>query len=663
MIPDETVDRVREAADIVEVISEFVPLKRSGGTWRGPCPFHQGKNPNFAVSPSHGSYHCFVCHESGDVFTFIRKRLGLDWPAAVKFIGDKVGIEVIDAPRRAQVVDPNAPNHEVLAAAGEWFQQQLRDEAGGRAAREYLASRGLDEAAWSRFGLGFAPRDAQALRRYLHSLGADDARQLEAGLLVLREGETEPRVRFRGRVMFPIHDERGRPVGFGGRAMGDDTPKYLNSPESAVFQKRRTLYGLNTAKQAMRRASRAIVVEGYLDAIRLMLAGIEEVVAPLGTALTEEQAQLLVRYATEVFLLYDGDEAGQKATFRSGLELLRAKATVRVVSLPEGEDPDSFVRAQGRAAMEGQLQQAIDLFDRQVQLLERRGWFADLRHRRTAIDKLLPTIRAAQDPLTRDLYLARLSATTQLDKSTLAAEADALPDRDRRALPARQNRDVSSGGSGDEPPPYDGPYDGGYDGHHDGPPDYAAHGGDVEPQPLPPPASEAKPPWKGSKRGKSQGPDWQVTAIPPRPSRDEPVERALVRAMLADRGMAERVAERHPPDSFRDARYRVIYDVLLHAPLDEPLDRIAEQLGADVLRAMRDLIEGAPFDAEAADIGLSLSKLDVRALETRKDEVLDAMRRTDDRETLDRLMRERLELETEIRRILPMRSLRSRPRR
>lgn len=647
MIADETVERVRQAADIVEVISEFVPLKRSGGTWRGPCPFHQGKNPNFSVSPSHSSYHCFVCHESGDVFTFVRKRLGLDWPSAVKYIGEKVGIEVIDAPRRAQAPDPNAPNHEALAAAAEWFQKQLREEDTGRAAREYLQSRELDPHAWHQFGLGFAPRDAQALRRYLHSLGHDDARQIEAGLLVVREGESEPRVRFRGRVIFPIHDELGRHVGFGGRAMGDDQPKYLNSPESPVFQKRRTLYGLHTAKQAMRRVSRAIVVEGYLDAIRLSLAGIEEVVAPLGTALTEEQAQLLTRYATSVFLLYDSDEAGQKATFRSGLELLRAKATVHVVSLPDGEDPDTFVRTHGRAAMEAQLGDAIDLFDRQVQLLERRGWFADLRHRRTAIDKLLPTIRAAKEPLTRDMYLARLSDATKVDKSTLSAEADALPEPGMRRLPARLPSGATGGyHEGDEPPPMDGP-----------PPEYTGDGGMEygEPAPLPPPASEQRPAWTPRKRGYKQGPEWQATNIPPRPRRDEPVERALVRAMLVDRGVAERVAERHPPAVFRDARYRELFDVLLHAPLDDDLEQIADRLTPEALRLLRELTEAGGFDVVAADIGLNLSKLDVRVLEARVDELREGMR-TATREEHDALMRERLVLEAEIRRLMPMRS-------
>lgn len=651
MIADETVERVREAADIVEVISEFVPLKRSGGTWRGPCPFHQGKNANFSVSPSHGSYHCFVCHESGDVFTFVRKRLGLDWPSAVKFIGEKVGIEVVDAPRRAQAPDPNAPNHEALAAAAEWFQRQLREEDGGRAAREYLLSRELDPHAWHRFGLGFAPRDPQALRRYLHSLGYDDARLLEAGLLVLREGETEPRIRFRGRVMFPIQDELGRYVGFGGRAMGDDQPKYLNSPESPVFQKRRTLYGLHTAKQAMRRVARAIVVEGYLDAIRLALAGIEEVVAPLGTALTEEQAQLLTRYATSVFLLYDSDEAGQKATFRSGLELLRAKASVHVVSLPDGEDPDSYVRTHGRAGMEAQLGQAIDLFDRQVQMLERRGWFADLRHRRTAIDKLLPTIRAAKEPLTREMYLGRLADVTKVDKSTLSAEADALPEPGMRRVATRPAGGGFAAADGDEPPPFDGP-----------PPEYSEGGTEErEPAPLPPPPSEQRPAWMGKRKGYRQGPEWQATNVPPRPRRDEPVERALVRAMLVDRGIAERVAERHPPVVFRDARYRELFDVVLHAPLDDDLEQIAERLSPDTLKALRELTESGTYDVVAADIGLNLSKLDVRLLEARVDEIRDAMR-TATREAQDALMRERLELEAEIRRLLPMRSPRGRPK-
>ena len=640
MISDEIIERVRIAADIVQIISELVPLKRAGGDYRGPCPFHGGTNPNFSVSPKRGSYHCFVCHESGDVFSFVRKRLGLDWPSAVKMIGERVGIEVIDVPMRAQAPDLNAPNFEVLAAAAEWFQRQLTDEATGRDARAYLQQRQVDESVWERFGLGFASRDRQALRRYLHSLGADDARLIEAGLFVVREGETEPRPRFRGRVMFPILDELGRHVGFGGRALGDDTPKYLNSPESVVFQKRKTLYNLHTAKQAMRRAGRAIVVEGYLDAIRLVLAGIEEVVAPLGTALTDEQAQLLVRYAPEVFLLYDSDDAGQKATFRSGLELLGHKATVRVVTLPENEDPDTFVRDHGRAAMDAQLGLAIDLFDRQVQMLERLGWFSDLRRRRLAIDKLLPTIRAARDPLTRDLYLARLADVSHLDKVTLSTEADAVTEQGRRRSPG-----------GPPEPSRDEPMLA-----------FEGQSFDSEPAPLPPPERD-KPVWKGRKNNKyGGGPEWKTTNIPPRPRRDEPIERSLVRAMLADRGIAERVAERHPPCSFRHAQYGALFAALLDAPMSDELDQIADRLAPDALAVLRELTDGAvAINVEASDLGLSLKKLDARVLVFRVDEIREAMR-TATREAQDALMKERLELEAEIRRLLPIRSPRAKPK-
>ena len=645
MISDETVERVRSGADIVQIISEFVPLKRMGGDFRGPCPFHGGTKPNFSVSQKRSSYHCFVCQESGDVITFVRKRLGLDFPSAVKLVGERAGIEVIDTPSRQHAPDPNEGNWEVLATASEWFRAQLDHETVGKDARDYLTGRGIDAAACTRFAIGFAPRDAQALRRYLHALGFDDSRLLEAGLLKLREDSTEPYMAFRGRVMFPILDEFGHHVGFGGRAMGDDTPKYLNSSESKVFKKRETLYGLNWAKNAMRRSSRAIVVEGYLDAIRVALSGVEEVIAPLGTALTEEQAQLLVRYANEIFLLYDSDEAGQKATFRSGLELLRNKAAVRVVSLPEGEDPDTFVRAHGRGALETQLSHAIDLFDRQIQLLERLGWFSDLRKQRLAIDKLLPTIRAARDPLTRELYLARLAEVSHLDKSTLASEADEPPAGSRdvrnRSSHAESDPGPSAPDHGMDAPPAD--------------TDRAA-------PPSPYAAAKERGAWKG-KRGKNSGPEWQATTVPPRPRRDEPVERALLRAMLRERALAERVAERHGPVDFREPTYRELFQALLDANHDDDLEQIAERLAPQALRTLRELTESAESnDGMQADVGLSLDRLDARRIESRIDEIRAEIGRATTREAMDMLLRERLDLETELRRLLPIRSPRAKPK-
>ncbi len=645
MISDETVERVRSAADIVQIISEYVPLKRSGADYRGACPFHGGTKPNFSVSQKKGSYHCFVCSESGDVFTFVRKRLGLDWPSAIKMIGERVGIEVIDTPSRMVVADPNERNWEVLATAAEWFRTQLAAESIGRDAREYLSGRGIDESACARFGIGFSPRDPQSLRRYLHGLGFDDARLLEAGLLVLRDGETEPRQRFFGRIMFPIVDELGHHVAFGGRALGDEAPKYLNSGESGVFQKRRTLYGLYAAKNAMRRNSRAIVVEGYLDAIRLALAGIEEVVAPLGTALTEEQGELLVRYAPEVFLLYDSDEAGQKATFRSGKELLRHRASVRVVTLPDGDDPDTFVRKHGRGGLETLLAQAIDLFDRQVQVLERLGWFANLRKQRLAIDKLLPTIRAARDPLTRELYLARLADVSHLDKNMLASEADEPPTTSRTARGAVARDD------GDPGPSVEASSELGSD-----------RAPDAASAPSPYANAQARNAWKG-KRGRVTGPEWQATNVPPRPRKDQPVERTLLRAMLIDRSLVERVAERHGSDVFRDLSYRAVFQALLSAGHDDDLEFIAEGLSAQPLQALRDLTNTAEGNAtEAAlDISMSLARLNARPLEARMDEILAEMSRA----TVERqneLMRERMELDRELRLLLPIRSPRTKPK-
>jgi DNA primase len=431
VIDPELKERVREAADIVEIIGESVPLKRVGTSYRGPCPFHQGKGPNFSVSASHRSYHCFVCGESGDVFSFLQKHLGMDFPAALRSVGQRVGIEIpeFDAGRRAGP-DPREPMWEVLGVAAEYFRHVLWNEPDGEAARAYLASREIDRGSADRFGLGYAPADG--FRAHMATLGFDDQRLVAAGLMHPPEAEGGARVRFRRRLIFPIFDPASHVVGFGGRLLGPGEPKYLNSPESPVFAKRTLLYGFNWAKSSIRRDLRVILVEGYFDLLRLVMAGIEAVVAPLGTALTPEQATMLARQTKQVFLLYDSDEAGLKATFRAGDELLRHGVRVRVATLPEGEDPDSFVAAHGRLPMEMELDKALDIFDRKIQFLERGGWFGDLDHKRRAIDKMLPTIRATTDPITQDLYVGRLSevsgvATDVLWREVRGAVAEPAP--------------------------------------------------------------------------------------------------------------------------------------------------------------------------------------------------------------------------------------------
>jgi DNA primase len=423
VIPDEDVERVRDHADIVQIIGEHVNLRRVGADWRGPCPFHQGTHRNFSVSPKKRMYYCFVCHAGGDVFNFLQKRLGLDWPSAVRTVAEKSGIEIREIETRREGPDPREPVWEINAAAAEYFQRMLWEDDLGATAREYVAKRHVSREAADKFGLGFAPREIGLLRGYLNTLGYDDAKLLSAGLLVKREEAEEPRPRFRGRLMFPIYDASGRLSGFGGRLIGPGEPKYLNSADSVTFTKGRLLYGLNWARHAIRRDERLLLVEGYFDVVRLVLAGIESVVAPLGTALTEDQASMISRQTKNVFLLYDSDTAGQKATFRAGDLLLAQGVSVRVVTLPDGEDPDTFVDSHGRAALEMQIDSAVDVFDRKVQILERQGWFADLHKRRRAIDRLLPTIRATADLVTRDMYIARASEASGVDRNVLAREA------------------------------------------------------------------------------------------------------------------------------------------------------------------------------------------------------------------------------------------------
>ena len=538
MIPDDIVERVREEADIVQIVGEFVKLKRVGNSYRGPCPFHMGTHDNFAVSPR-GGYICFVCGEKGDLFTFIQKRLGLDFAESVKWVGDKVGVEVVETKRAHEGPDPREPLWEVNAAAAEWFQRQLAEQKVGAVARHYLQSRGLDSAQAERFSLGFAPREIGAMRAHLNAVGYDDARQLAAGLLVKRDDSEEPRPRFRDRLIFPIFDAQGRVVGFGGRVMGEGEPKYLNSAESDVFAKRKLLYGLNWAKNAVRRADRLLVVEGYFDVIRLVLAGVEEVVAPLGTALTEAQASLLRKYTKNVYLLYDSDAAGQKATFRAGDELLRNGVGVRVITLPEGEDPDTYVAGHGAAGLERAIADSIDVFDRKIQILERGGWFSDLRRKRQALDKLLPTIRVTADRLLRDLYVARTAEVAGISKDLLYRELASGGERGARGSVARSPAD-------DEPP--------------------------LE---MPPDLADGDEPRPGERRAVADRRDPRLQA--PR------AERELVRALLHFRRYVDAVGERIGAESFEDPTYRAIFTELVAASERGSIEDVSvEELAAEL---------------------------------------------------------------------------------
>lgn len=419
MIPDETIEQVRDSTDLVGLIGEAVSLKRTGADYRGPCPFHGGTNRNFAVIPRKGRYYCFVCHASGDVFSWYMTRMGLSYPDAVREAARRVGITIPDRAERAGP-DPHEPLFEAVAAAHDWFTRQLLELPDARIAREYLERREVPLETAAILGLGFAPQGKSFLEA-MGTLGIESTILLRAGLAAQRDDGVIS-ARFRGRLLFPIHDLRGRVAGFGGRLLADGEPKYLNSPETEIFHKGKQLYNLHQAKGPIRREGSVILVEGYFDVLRLVLAGVEHVVAPLGTALTPDQAALLKRYAASAVLLYDSDRAGLRASFRAGDELLRHSVRVRVATLPPGEDPDTLVKNGGVAALDEIVADAVDLLERKVQLLERKGYFEDFDHRREAVDRLLPTIRAAADPITRELYLSLVSERTKISKEVLEHE-------------------------------------------------------------------------------------------------------------------------------------------------------------------------------------------------------------------------------------------------
>jgi len=370
-IRDEAIREVRERANLLEVVSDTVALRRRGRSAVGLCPFHAEKTPSFTVSEERGFFHCFGCGEHGDVFTFVMKIDGLAFPEAVRRVADRFGVALPEEAAPGQ--RPGDPLAAANAVAATFFRCALA-EAIGSGARAYLAERSVSVASIERFGLGYAPGSGDALVRHLRAERVRIEDGLAAGLIVRRErpdGTTALLDRFRDRLVFPILDPTGRrTIAFGGRVLPgrqiakDPPPKYLNSPESPLFHKGQTLYGLSQARDAIRRSGRVAVVEGYMDTIALAEAGIGEVVAPLGTALTADQLRLLQkRFTDNVIACFDGDVAGRRAAARSFPVFLEAGLWGRGVFLPAGDDPDTFVRREGGAAFAALLAGAVPLVE------------------------------------------------------------------------------------------------------------------------------------------------------------------------------------------------------------------------------------------------------------------------------------------------------------
>ncbi|OWK32112.1 DNA primase [Sphingomonas mucosissima] len=357
-------DELRARTSLSALIGKTTKLTKAGREYKGCCPFHNEKSPSFYVNDDKGFYHCFGCSAHGDAIRWMTDQRGLPFMDAVKELAQAAGMDV-PAPdkRSAERAEKAQSLHDVMAAAAEWFRAQL-DGIEGAAARALLEKRGISDATKRAFGFGFAPDARGKLRAALKHFG--DAMLIEAGLLISVENK-EPYDRFRERLMIPIRDQRGRVIAFGGRIIGDGEPKYLNSPDTPLFDKGRTLYNLDRALPAARKADRVFVVEGYMDAIALAQAGIGEVVAPLGTALTEHQLERLWRIADVPTLCFDGDNAGQKAAIRAAhraLPLLAPARSLRFVTLPEGQDPDDLIRAKGAGAFEACVRESTHLVDR-----------------------------------------------------------------------------------------------------------------------------------------------------------------------------------------------------------------------------------------------------------------------------------------------------------
>jgi len=438
-------DRVKQQADIVRVVGEYVRLKKSGQNFTGLCPFHSEKTPSFAVHPVKQIYHCFGCGAGGDVFKFVMEMDKITFPEAIRAVAEKCGIAI---PReRERTPEERRENQqrsalvELHREAAAFFAQQLNGTSEGRAAKAYLLDRGLDSEAMARFGIGFAPSGGEALLRAMKPKYAENVLEV-SGLFSLPAGEAgrdrsaKLFDRFRRRVMFPIANESGKIVAFGGRALGDDLPKYLNSPETPIYSKSNVLYHLDRAKEALRQRDFAVLVEGYMDAIAVARAGIANVVASCGTSLTEPQVKLLSRFTRRVIVNYDPDTAGQAATERSLAILLEQGAEVRVLALPGGKDPDSFIRSEGAAAYTKLLAEApayVDYLISRAQKMDLTTAEGKLR----AVNFLLPYVQRIPDRILRSEWATRIAQQLRIEEPVLRESMRKAANERRSEVKAR----------------------------------------------------------------------------------------------------------------------------------------------------------------------------------------------------------------------------------
>ncbi len=427
-IPEDTIRQVRESSDILEVVSEYVSLKKKGGVnYFGLCPFHQEKTPSFSVNPDRQIFHCFGCGKGGNVFTFLMEVERIEFPDAVRRLAERVGIEIREGGQK--VTGKNEALYQANERAYKLFRYLLTetDSELAKMARDYLRKRGIDEELEAKFELGLSPEGWDTLVKLAQKRGFT-GETLEAAGLAIRGGRGGWYDRFRERLMFPIRNAGKRVVGFGGRVMRQDEeksqPKYINSPETPIYHKGSTLYGLPQARDEMRNTREAILVEGYTDLIALHMVGFGNAVASLGTALTREQAGLIKRFADRATLLYDGDEAGVNAAFRGADILISAGLEVQIALLPEGEDPDSLAQSGGRESMEAVLTKAQPIIDFKVNYFHRKGLLDTPRGKAEAARAIVETLQNIPEAIVREAYLHDAAEKLGIDEQLLGRELE-----------------------------------------------------------------------------------------------------------------------------------------------------------------------------------------------------------------------------------------------
>ena len=417
-ISDEIIQKVKEDSDIVNIISEYIQLKKTGSNYVGLCPFHNEKTPSFTVSETKQYYHCFGCGEGGDIVTFIMKKENLEFPDAVKLLADKLGIEIEDSDIKVNDKDDKNKTYEINKEAARYFYNNLMKNA---FALEYLRKRNINIKTMRQFGLGFSLNSWDSLYKYLNQKGYTDNEIEKTGLIGKKSGNNGYYDKFRNRIMFPIIDTKSRVIGFGGRVLDNSHPKYLNSQDTIVFNKGNHLYGLNLLSKYSNR-KRILLVEGYMDVISLYAKGINYSIASLGTALTDRQCKLIKRYGEEVYICYDSDLAGINAALRAIDLLLKIDVQPRIISLPKGMDPDDFINNKGLIEFEKQFNNSLHYIDFQINIIRDKYNLEKLEEKVNFTKEIAQLIRALKSPIEQDAYIDKISSKTGISKEAIEKE-------------------------------------------------------------------------------------------------------------------------------------------------------------------------------------------------------------------------------------------------